>query len=241
MSIAYVKVTKGRYDYYLACANQLRMDSKNLIEKTRLYVEKELAGDGSGHDWWHVYRVWSIAKKITQKENADPTIVELSALLHDIADWKFNDGDESAGPRQATAWLNKNGVDPRLVGEVCEIISTLSYKGAGVATPMRTIEGKIVQDADRLDAIGAVGIARTFAYGGNKNRLMYHPEETPVMHESFDHYKNNKGHTINHFHEKLLLLKDRMNTESAKKLAEQRHLFMENYLDRFHKEWNGDA
>ena len=219
----------------------IRMDSKNLIEKTRLYVENELAGDGSGHDWWHVYRVWSIAKKITQKENADPTIVELSALLHDIADWKFNDGDESAGPRQATAWLNKNGVDPRLVGEVCEIISTLSYKGAGVATPMRTIEGKIVQDADRLDAIGAVGIARTFAYGGNKNRLMYHPEETPVMHESFDHYKNNKGHTINHFHEKLLLLKDRMNTESAKKLAEQRHLFMENYLDRFHKEWNGDA
>ena len=217
------------------------MDSKNLIEKTRLYVENELAGDGSGHDWWHVYRVWSIAKKITQKENADPTIVELSALLHDIADWKFNDGDESAGPRQATAWLNKNGVDPRLVGEVCEIISTLSYKGAGVATPMRTIEGKIVQDADRLDAIGAVEIARTFAYGGNKNRLMYHPEETPVMHESFDHYKNNKGHTINHFHEKLLLLKDRMNTESAKKLAEQRHLFMENYLDRFHKEWNGDA
>jgi len=217
------------------------MDSKKLIEKTRLYVEKELAGDGSGHDWWHVYRVWSIAKKITQKENADQTIVELAALLHDIADWKFNDGDESAGPRQVAAWLNKNGVDPGLVDEVCEIISTLSYKGAGVATPMRTIEGKIVQDADRLDAIGAVGIARTFAYGGNKNRLMYHPEESPVMHESFEHYKNNKGHTINHFHEKLLLLKDRMNTESAKNLAEQRHLFMENYLDRFHKEWDGDA
>ena len=220
----------------------LSKEAKDLvIQKTVDFVKEKLSGEGSGHDWWHVYRVWSIAKKITQKENADPTIVELSALLHDIADWKFNDGDESAGPRQATAWLNKNGVDPRLVGEVCEIISTLSYKGAGVATPMRTIEGKIVQDADRLDAIGAVGIARTFAYGGNKNRLMYHPEETPVMHESFDHYKNNKGHTINHFHEKLLLLKDRMNTESAKKLAEQRHLFMENYLDRFHKEWNGDA
>ena len=217
------------------------MDSKKLIEKTRLYVEKELADDGSGHDWWHVYRVWSIAKKISQKENADQTIVELAALLHDIADWKFNDGDESAGPRQVAAWLNKNGVDPGLVDEVCEIISTLSYKGAGVATPMRTIEGKIVQDADRLDAIGAVGIARTFAYGGNKNRLMYHPEESPIMHESFEHYKNNKGHTINHFHEKLLLLKDRMNTESAKNLAEQRHLFMENYLDRFHKEWDGDA
>ena len=136
------------------------MDSKKLIEKTRLYVEKELADDGSGHDWWHVYRVWSIAKKIAQKENADQTIVELAALLHDIADWKFNDGDESAGSRQVAAWLNKNGVDPGLVDEVCEIISTLSYKGAGVATPMRTIEGKIVQDADRLDAIGAVGIAR---------------------------------------------------------------------------------
>jgi len=217
------------------------MDSKKLIEKARLYVEKELGGDGSGHDWWHVYRVWSIAKKIAQKENADQTIVELAALLHDIADWKFNDGDESAGPRQVAAWLNKNGVGPGLVDEVCEIISTLSYKGAGVATPMRTIEGKIVQDADRLDAIGAVGIARTFAYGGKKNRLMYHPEEDPVIHESFEHYKNNKGHTINHFHEKLLLLKDRMNTESAKNLAEQRHLFMENYLDRFHKEWDGDA
>ena len=217
------------------------MDSKKLIEKTRLYVEQALAGDGSGHDWWHVYRVWSIAKKIAQKENADQTIVELAALLHDIADWKFNDGDELAGSREAAAWLNKNGVDPILVDEVCEIISTLSYKGAGVVTPMHTIEGKIVQDADRLDAIGAVGIARTFAYGGNKNRLMYHPEEPPVMHESFEHYKNNKGHTINHFHEKLLLLKDRMNTESAKKLAEQRHLFMEYYLDRFHKEWDGDA
>jgi len=164
------------------------MDSKKLVEKTRLYVEKELADDGSGHDWWHVYRVWSIAKKIAQKENADQTIVELAALLHDIADWKFNGGDESAGPKQAASWLNKNGAAPRLVGEVCEIISTLSYKGANVATPMRTIEGKIVQDADRLDAIGAVGIARTFAYGGNKNRLMYHPEETPVMHENFDHY-----------------------------------------------------
>ena len=195
------------------------MDSKKLIEKTRLYVEKELAGDGSGHDWWHVYRVWSIAKKIAQKENADQTVVELAALLHDIADWKFNDGDEYAGPRQAAAWLNKNGVDPGLVDEVCEIISTLSYKGAGVATPMRTIEGKIVQDADRLDAIGAVGIARTFAYGGNKNRLMYHPEEAPVMHETFECYKNNKGHTINHFHEKLLLLKDRMNRSEERRVG----------------------
>jgi uncharacterized protein len=217
------------------------MNSKNIIKKTRLYVEKEMAGDSSGHDWWHIYRVWSIAKKIAQKENADQMIVELAALLHDIADWKFNDGDESAGPEQAAYWLNTNDAEPELIDSVCEIISTLSYKGANVATPMRTIEGKIVQDADRLDAIGAVGIARTFAYGGNKNRLIYHPDEVPVMHESFEHYKNNKGHTINHFHEKLLLLKDRMNTQSAKKIAKQRHLFMKKYLDRFYKEWNGDA
>ena len=217
------------------------MDSKNLIEKTRHYVEKELAGDSSGHDWWHIYRVWSVAKKIAKKENADQTIVELAALLHDIADWKFNDGDEFAGPKQAALWLNKNKVPPKLVDPVCEIISTLSFKGANIATPMSSIEGKVVQDADRLDAIGAVGIARTFAYGGNKNRLIYHPDEAPVMHESFEHYKKNKGHTINHFYEKLLLLKDRMNTQSAKKLAEERHFFMQNYLDRFYKEWNGDA
>jgi len=167
--------------------------------------------------------------------------VELAALLHDIADWKFNDGDELAGPKQAALWLNKNKAPLKLVDAVCKIISTLSFKGANVATPMTTIEGKIVQDADRLDAIGAVGIARTFAYGGNKNRLIYHPDEAPVVHESFEHYKNNKGHTINHFHEKLLLLKDRMNTQTAKKIAEGRHSFMQNYLNRFYKEWNGDA
>jgi len=216
------------------------MNSQDLIEKTSLYVQKELADDGSGHDWWHVYRVWSIAKKIAQKESADQTTVELAALLHDIADWKFNNGDESAGPKQAADWLNNNGAPLKLVNEVREIISTLSYKGANVATPMRTIEGKIVQDADRLDAIGAVGIARTFAYGGNKNRLMYHPDEAPVMHESFENYKKNKSHTINHFYEKLLLLKDRMNTQSAKNIAKQRHIFMESYLDRFYKEWDGD-
>ena len=219
----------------------MRMDSKKLIEKTRIYVEKELASDGSGHDWWHVYRVWSLAKKMAQTESADLTIVQLSALLHDIADWKFNDGDESAGPKQAAKWLRKNKADSKIIDAVCEIIATLSYKGAGVTTPMRTIEGKVVQDADRLDAIGAMGIARTFAYGGNKNRLMYQPDKSPVMHQNFEDYKKNTGHTINHFYEKLLLLKDRMNTQSAKKLAEKRHLFMEDYLDHFFKEWNGDA
>ena len=138
-------------------------------------------------------------------------------------------------------WLSKNNADVKLIEQVCEIIATLSYKGAGVATPMKTIEGQVVQDADRLDAIGALGIARTFAYGGNKNRLIYHPEEPPVMHESFEHYKANKGHTVNHFYEKLLLLKDRMNTQSAKIIAEQRHQFMQDYLNQFLKEWDGDA
>ena len=217
------------------------MNAEKLILKTRLYVKKELANDGSGHDWWHIYRVWSLAKKMAQTENADLTIVELSALLHDIADWKFNSGDESAGPKKAAKWLSQNEAGQKLIDAVCEIISTLSYKGAGVATPMRTIEGKVVQDADRLDAIGAMGIARTFAYGGNKNRLIYHPDEPPVMHQDFEEYKKNRGHTINHFYEKLLLLKDQMNTQSARKIAEKRHLFMEDYLNRFFKEWNGDA
>lgn len=217
------------------------MNSENLIETTRLYVEQKMAGDGSGHDWWHIYRVWSISKKLAQKEGADQTTTELAALLHDIADWKFNDGDETAGPKKAADWLSKNNADIKLIEQVCEIISTLSYKGAGVATPMKTIEGQVVQDADRLDAIGALGIARTFAYGGNKNRIIYHPDEPPVMHESFEHYKSNKGHTVNHFYEKLLLLKDRMNTQSAKNIAEQRHQFMQDYLNQFIKEWNGDA
>lgn len=204
-------------------------------------MKNKFANESSGHDWWHIYRVWSLSKKLAQKESADLTIVELSALLHDIADWKFNGGDETAGPVNAAEWLSRNRAKPKLIEAVCEIIATLSYKGAGVLTPMRTIEGKIVQDADRLDAIGAMGIARTFAYGGNKNRLIYNPDEPPVMHDNFEYYKNNTSHTINHFYEKLLLLKDRMNTQSAKKIAEQRHLFMENYLNRFFTEWNGNA
>ncbi len=217
------------------------MNSKNLIETTRLYVKQKMAGDGSGHDWWNIPRVWSLSKILAQKEGADQTTTELAALLHDIADWKFNDGDETAGPKKAADWLSKNNADTKLIEQVCEIISTLSYKGAGVATPMKTIEGQVVQDADRLDAIGALGIARTFAYGGNKNRIIYHPDEPAVMHESFEHYKANKGHTVNHFYEKLLLLKDRMNTQSAKDIAEQRHQFMQDYLNQFLKEWDGDA
>jgi len=217
------------------------MPASTLILKTRDFVENQLAGDGSGHDWWHIFRVWNTARTLADAEGAHRPTVELSALLHDIADWKFHDGDEEAGPRKARQWLTGIGADPALVDAVGEIISTLSYKGAGVETPMQTLEGKVVQDADRLDAIGAMGIARAFAYGGHKNRLIYHPDEPPVLHQSFEDYKNNRGHTINHFYEKLLLLKNRMNTPTGKSLAEERHRFMEIYLQQFFREWNGIA
>ena len=213
----------------------------SLIDKTCQFVEEKLAGEGSGHDWWHIYRVWNLAKNIAGQEEANLEIVELSSLLHDIADWKFHDGDETIGPKMAEQFLLNNQVKREVIDPVIEIIASISYKGAGVPTPMKTLEGKVVQDADRLDAIGAMGIARTFAYGGHKNRLMYHPDEPPVMHQSFEEYKKNKGHTINHFHEKLLLLKDRMNTTSALRLAEGRHQFMQAYLDQFYEEWDGKA
>ena len=212
-----------------------------IIDKTCRFVEEKLAGEGSGHDWWHIYRVWNLAKNIAGQEGANLIIVELSALLHDIADWKFHNGDDSIGPKLAEQFLVENQVERRVIDPVIEIITSISYKGAGVPTPMNTLEGKVVQDADRLDAIGALGIARTFAYGGHKNRLIYHPEEKPVLHQSYEDYKKNQGHTINHFYEKLLLLKDRMNTASGKRLAEARHQFMQAYLDQFYKEWDGNA
>jgi uncharacterized protein len=215
--------------------------ASSIIDKTCKFVEDKLSGDGSGHDWWHIFRVWTLAKKIAVEEKAQVEIVELGALLHDIADWKFHDGDDSIGPAIAREFLNNQNVEPNVSDSVVEIISTVSYKGAGVATPMKTLEGKIVQDADRLDAIGALGIARTFAYGGYKNRLIYHPDEKPVLHESYEDYKKNEGHTINHFYEKLLLLKERMNTNTGKRIAEGRHKFMQSFLNQFYREWDGIA
>ena len=212
-----------------------------IINKTCQFVEQKLAGDGSGHDWWHIYRVWNLAKNIAKQEGANILIVELSALLHDIADWKFHNGDDTKGPQMAEQFLIENQMGREVINPVIEIVATISYKGAGVATPMKTLEGEVVQDADRLDAIGAIGIARTFAYGGHKNRLMYHPDEKPILHQSFADYKKNTGHTINHFYEKLLLLKDRMNTSSAKTIAKGRHQFMKNYLGQFYEEWDGKA
>ncbi len=166
-------------------------------------------------------------------------VVELAALLHDIADWKFHDGDDSAGPREARLWLEKLKVEPEVIDRVCTVIKEVSFKGAGVQTIPTTLEGRVVQDADRLDALGAIGIARAFAYGGHKGSEIYNPEIPPTLHRSFEEYKKGRGTTINHFHEKLLLLKDRMNTASGKRRAGERHRFLRDYLERFLAEWEG--
>lgn len=213
---------------------------ETLINKTMEYVKIRQQDNTSGHDWWHTWRVWKMAKRLAEKEKADPLIVELAALLHDIADWKYVDDHQRTGHDVARDWLTLQKVPLNMVDRICEIIDTLSFKGAGVVTKMKTIEGQIVQDADRLDAIGSIGIARAFAYGGSRQRPLHIPEIEPVYHKTADEYKSWTGTTISHFYEKLLLLKDRMNTLTAKKIAEGRHKFLENYLDRFFKEWDGE-
>ena len=211
-----------------------------VLEQTAEHVRRLLAGDSSGHDWWHIERVRAMALAIGRGEGADLYVVELAALLHDIADWKFHGGDDDLGPRRAAEWLASLDVKPTVIEHVSEIIRQVSFKGAQVATPMRTLEGQVVQDADRLDAIGAIGIARAFAYGGHAGRALYDPAVAAEGHASFEAYKKNSGPTINHFHEKLLLLKDRMNTPTARRLAEGRHQFMVDFLQRFHAEWNAE-
>ncbi len=213
------------------------MDNEKIIRQTAKFVQNKLQGESSGHDWWHVYRVWKNSIHISRRENTDQFVIQLAALLHDIADWKFHGGNENIGPEVAREWLEKLNVEEDIISQVVEIVKDISFKGAGVKTPMKTIEGMVVQDADRLDAMGAIGIGRTFAYGGYKGCEMYNPSIKPVMHESFEQYKNSKGPTVNHFYEKLLLLKDLMNTETAKEIAEDRHKFMEQFLDQFFKEW----
>lgn len=219
-----------------------KLTNSESISKTAEFVRKQLEGEGSGHDWWHIQKVWNMSKQLASNTDQpiDTLVIELAALLHDIADHKFHNGDITVGPKVAREWLASIYVDENVIQHVSEIIKALSFKGAGVATPMNTLEGKIVQDADRLDAIGAVGIARAFAYGGYKSRELYNPEIEPTQHSSFEAYKNDNGHTINHFYEKLFLLKDRMNTQSAKKIAEERHQFMKEYVDRFLNEWDGN-
>ncbi len=209
-----------------------------LVQSIADDVRARMAGDSS-HDWWHVWRVWQLARRLAAEEGADTFVVELGALTHDIADWKFHDGDETVGPRVAGEVLSSHGVAPEVIAQVRDIVATISYKGAGVATPMATTEGKCVQDADRLDAIGAIGIARCFAYGGHKGSSMHDPEQSPVLHADKESFKSNRSSSINHFYEKLLLLKDRLNTPAARKIAEARHAFMEAYLAEFYREWEG--
>lgn len=216
------------------------MSNENLIENTAEYIKELLSGEGTGHDWWHIYRVWRIAGHIAEYEpTADKTIVELGALLHDIADWKFAGGDLEAGPKAARAWLESKSVAEDKIKHIETIIRDTSFKGAGEKLELKTIEAKIIFDADKLDAIGAIGIARTFAYGGNKNREIYNPEQKPTDNMTFEQYSNSSSHTINHFYEKLLLLKDLMQTKTGREMAKRRHEYMKQFLNEFYAEWEG--
>ena len=213
------------------------MPQQKTISAIAKEVKNQLSGEGSGHDWWHIVRVWNMAKKIAKNEKVDINVVELAALLHDIADWKFHNGNEDVGPQKAKEIMEEHQVDSTTIKHVVNIITHLSFKGANVKNEIKSLEGKVVQDADRLDALGAIGIARTFAYGGFAHHILYDPTIKPVLHESKEAYFNAKNTSINHFYEKLLLLKDRMHTTTAKKIAQKRHAIMEEYLEKFYAEW----
>ncbi len=218
----------------------LPMNKTEIIKQTILFVKETLAGAEGGHDWFHIERVWKNALLIAANEPVDLFVVELGALLHDIADAKFHHGDENIAPKKAEKFLTSLKVNPSTIDHVVNIIKNISYKNSLDGKPkFKSLELNVVQDADRLDAIGAIGIARAFNYGGFKNRELYNPNILPTEHLSKQTYKNSTAPTINHFYEKLLLLKDSMNTVSGKKIANKRHQFMELYLEQFFQEWNG--
>ena len=216
------------------------MNKQHIISTTVAFVKNTLQNAEGGHDWFHILRVWNNAKLISENEDVDNFIVELGALLHDIADSKFHNGDETVGPKIAREFLEKQHVEDSIIVHIEQIISNISYKGGNFNQKFTSPELDVIQDADRLDAIGAVGIASCFNYGGFKNRPLYNPEIAPKLHQTKEEYKNSKAPTINHFYEKLLLLKDRMNTETGKKIAEERHHYMETFLQQFYNEWNGE-
>jgi uncharacterized protein len=211
-----------------------------IILKTIAHVKDVLMGAEAGHDWFHIGRVWKTAKHIAQTELVDGFVVELGALLHDIADSKFHGGDETVGPRQARAFLESLGVEESVVAHVENIVAHISFKGGNHEQAFKSPELDVVQDADRLDALGAIGIARAFTYGGHKGRELYNPAVPPNLNMTKEEYKRSTAPTINHFYEKLLLLKDRMNTTTGKAMAERRHRFMEVYLEEFFREWEGE-
>ncbi len=211
-----------------------------IIDKTIQFVRQQLENAEGGHDWFHIERVYKNAILIADGNDCDLTIVKLGALLHDIADSKFHDGDETLGPKIARAFLENEKVDEITIAHVINIIENISFKGGNFERKFNSKELEIVQDADRLDALGAIGIARTFNYGGFKNRALYNPAIQPNLKMSKEEYKNTESPTLNHFYEKLLLLKDKMNTDKGKKIAEARHQYMENFLSQFYAEWEGE-
>jgi uncharacterized protein len=213
------------------------MDHDEIIQKTITFVKQQLAGAEGGHDWWHIQRVHNTAKHIAEEENADLLVVELGALLHDIADPKFHDGNEDLGPEITQNFLQTLKVHQETIDHVINIIRHISYSSGYQEQQFNSLELQVTQDADRLDAIGAIGIARAFNYGGFKGREIYNPTIPPQEYKSKEGYRSSISPTLNHFYEKLLLLKDKMNTSSGKRKAQQRHAFMESYLDQFYLEW----
>ncbi|MEW7289259.1 HD domain-containing protein [Aquimarina sp. 2304DJ70-9] len=216
------------------------MTEEQIISQTIDFVKEKLAGAEGGHDWFHTQRVFKNAHSIAKEEEVDLFVVSLGALLHDIADSKFHNGDETVGPKVAKEFLEGMQVEGSIIEHVINIIENISFKGGNVKQKFKSPELDVIQDADRLDAIGAVGIARCFNYGGFKNRALYDPEVAPNLTMSKEEYKTSTAPTINHFYEKLLLLKDRMNTKTGKKIALQRHDYMEAFLEQFYKEWEGE-
>ncbi|WP_271392303.1 HD domain-containing protein [Aequorivita sinensis] len=212
---------------------------EEIIRNTIAFVKDELKDAEGGHDWFHIERVYKNSIHISEGEKVDKIVVALGALLHDIADSKFHNGDDTVGPKKAREFLKTQNVGEEIIEHVVKIIENVSFSGGNKTQKFTSLELEVVQDADRLDALGAIGIARTFNYGGFKNRKLYDPEITPKLNMSPSEYKASNAPTINHFYEKLLLLKDRMNTETGRKIAEERHQFMETFLDQFYAEWNG--
>lgn len=209
----------------------------SLAERVAGRIKARFLAENTGHDWYHIQRVRRLAGRIAAAEGADAEVAELAALVHDIADWKFHGGDDSVGPQEARRLLAEEGAPEAVIAAVVDIVAHISYKGAGVPDRMASLEGRCVQDADRLDALGAIGIARCFAYGGHAGRMIHDPAIKPVLHASAAAYKAARGTSLNHFYEKLLLLRDRMHTASGRQLAEERHRYVEDFVARFLDEW----
>ena len=207
------------------------------VEKIQKLVKDKFLNKEGSHDWFHIERVYNLSTHLHKKEGGDKLIIELAALLHDISDHKYNGGNWHAGAEVAIEIMLQVGISKEIAEKVALVISQVSFKGAQVNDEVETIEAKIVQDADRLDAIGAIGIARAFSYGGSKNRPLYDPDIKPILHSSKEEYAKSVSHTVNHFYEKLFLIKDLMKTQSGMELAENRHQLMQNFIANFYEEW----